>query len=203
MTSTELTAWHEAFAAQRYIVLESVLADPLLAVAYQYVLKRALLLDGARETGQDTAGPSFYADPLLETLLELTQSVAEAFSGLQLWPTFSSAHLYGRGAVIAPRVERPAGEIVLSFPLGYRASTAWPLHVGTPDGVQTAVLSPGDAVLVRGCECPQWRGSFEGDYHCQASFHFVDRNGPHAEWRFDKRSTLARPAVVAGARLTP
>ena len=200
MTGNAMAAWHAAFATQRYLVLESVLTDPLLAVAYQYLVQRALLCDGEEEVGRELGSPSFYADPLMETLLELTQSVAESFTGLDLVPTFSSARFYARGAAVDPCVDRPACEITLSLALGYRAATIWPLHIGTPQGVQTALLGRGDAVLFRACECPQWRGGFDGDYHCQASFHFVDRNGPNAEWRFDKRSALARPAAATKMR---
>jgi len=192
----EMGTWHAAFAAQRYVMLESVLTDPLLAVAYEYLWKRAYTGCEATNGRQDPRAPSFYADPLMETLLELVQSVAKAFSGLDLLPTFSSAQFYGRGASVGPLVGRPACEVTLSLAVGYRAAKIWPLHIGTPAGVQTALLDRGDAILVRGCECPQWRGEFDGDYHCQASFHFVDRDGPHSEWRFDKRPTLGRPAAA-------
>ena len=66
-----------------------------------------------------------------------------------------------------------------------------------------AMLDRGDAILSRGCECPQWRGEFDGDYHCQGFFHFVDRNGPYSEWRFDKRPALGRPSVVAARQSAP
>lgn len=195
--------WHAAFAAQRYVILESVLTDPLLAVAYEYLWKRTLSGGEATHGGQEPRLPSFYADPLMETLLELVQSVAEGFSGLDLLPTFASARFYARGASVRPLVGRPACEVTVSLALGYKATKIWPLHIGTPEGVQTAMLDRGDAILSRGCECPQWRGEFDGDYHCQGFFHFVDRNGPYSEWRFDKRSALGRPAAVATRRSAP
>src|SRR5262245_54779559 len=111
MTCNELAVWPAAFAAQRYLILESVLTDPLLAVAYQYLMKRALS-DEAKSDGQG-GSPSFYADPLMETLLELVHSVGEAFSGLELLPTFSFARFYARGASFRPRVGRPACEVTL------------------------------------------------------------------------------------------
>jgi hypothetical protein len=203
MPGDEMGAWHAAFARQRYVILESVLTDPILTVAYQYLMKRVLLGRETMGDGAEAGARSFYADPLMETLLELVQSVATAFSGLDLWPTFSWARFYPRGASFGPRVGRPACEVTLSLPLGYRAAKIWPLHVGTPEGVQTALLARGDAILLRGCECPQWRGELAGDYHCQASFHFVDRRGPHAEWRFDKRPALGRPALGATGEFPP
>src|SRR5215468_8632149 len=144
MTGNEMGMWHTAFAAQRYLVLESVLTDPLLAVAYEYLLKRAVSGADVRRDG-NAGSPTFYADPLMETLLELVQSVVESFSGLELLPTFSCAQFYARGAAFRPCVARPACEVTLSLTLGYRAPKIWPLHIGTPDGVQTALLARGHA----------------------------------------------------------
>jgi len=37
-------------------------------------------------------------------------------------------------------------------------------------------------MLCRGIECTHWREVFDGDHAVQAFFHYVDRNGPYAEW---------------------
>jgi hypothetical protein len=190
VTTVELQQWREAFAEHRFLILQSVLTDPLLEVAYQYLIKRALFSRETTDDGQVPGAPSFYADPLMETLLELTQSVAESFSGLELLPTYSYARVYPRGAILNPHADREACEISLSLTLGYDAPEIWPLHISTPHGIQTAQLARGDAVLYRGCECPHWRGEFMGEHHAQVFFHYVDRNGPHAEWKFDKRQVV-------------
>jgi hypothetical protein len=46
-------------------------------------------------------------------------------------------------------------------------------------------------VLYRGIDCPHRRGAFDGESAAQLFLHYVDRNGPHAEWKFDKRAGLA------------
>ena len=190
MTTAELQQWRDAFAEHRFLILESVLTDPLLEVVHQYLIKRALFSRETTDDWQVPGTPSFYADPLMETLLELVQSVAESFSGLELFPTCSYARVYPRGAILNPHTDRVACEISLSLTLGYDASEIWPLHVSTPRGIQTAQLARGDAILYRGCECPHWRGEFMGEHHAQAFFHYVDRNGPYAEWKFDKRQVV-------------
>ena len=43
-------------------------------------------------------------------------------------------------------------------------------------------LAPGDGVLYLACESPHWRGEFNGEYHTQAFFHYVDRHGSNADW---------------------
>ena len=183
----EANQWQDAFAEQQFLVLESVLTDPLLSVAHEYSIKRAIF---QRETTSEGAGPgtpSFYADPLMETLLDLFHSVAQTFSGLELSTTFSDLRVYGRGAIVNPHTERPAGEITLSVSLGFEGPDIWPFFIGTRQGVRSAPLAPGDAILYRACDCPHWRGEFSGEHHIQAFFHYVDRNGPHAEWQYDKR----------------
>lgn len=202
MTAVDLQKWRDAFAEHRFLILESVLTDPLLEVAHQYLIKRALFSRETTDDRQVPGTPSFYADPLMETLLELTQSVAESFSGLELVPTCSYARVYSRGAILNPHTDREACEISLSLTLGYDAPEIWPLHISTPQGVHTVQLARGDALLYRGCECPHWRGEFTGEYHAQVFLHYVDRNGPRAEWKFDKRQvvTLKDSAAPGGGR---
>ncbi len=140
-----LRPWQEAFARHRYLILESVFTDPLLAVAHQYALKRTRF---SRESddAQVPGAPSFYADPLMETLLELATPVVRAFAGIEPLPTYSYLRVYGRGTVLNPHVDRPACEISLTVNLGFDGEP-WPIHLSTPDGVHTAILGRGDALL--------------------------------------------------------
>ncbi len=187
----EAKHWHEAFRANQYLILESALTEPLLSVAHEYAIKRALLSRETTSEGAAPGTPSFYADPLMDTLLDLLQSVAETFSGLELLPTFSDLRIYARGSIVNPHTQRPAGEIALSVNLGFDALKVWPFFLGTRHGVQSAPLGPGDGILYRACECPHWRGELDGEHSVQAFFHYVDRTGPNAEWKFDKRPMRA------------
>jgi hypothetical protein len=49
-------------------------------------------------------------------------------------------------------------------------------------------MQPGDAVLYRGTEYVHWRDAFSGERAAQVFLHYMDRNGPHAEWKFDQRA---------------
>jgi hypothetical protein len=183
----EASHWPEAFRANEYLILESVLTEPLLSVAHEYAIKRALLSRETTSAGAAPGTPSFYADPLMDTLLDLLRSIAETFTGLALFPTFSDLRVYGRGAIVNPHTQRPAGEIALSVSLGFDAPRDWPFFIGTRHGVQAVHQAPGDGILYRACGCPHWRGELDGAHHVQAFFHYVDRGGPNAEWKFDKR----------------
>ncbi len=49
----------------------------------------------------------------------------------------------------------------------------------------------GDAVMYRGCDIYHWREPYkEGKWQAQVFLHYVDQNGPHAEWKYDKRESL-------------
>ena len=49
----------------------------------------------------------------------------------------------------------------------------------------------GDAVMYRGCDIYHWREPYkEGKWQAQVFLHYVDQNGPYAEWKYDKRESL-------------
>jgi hypothetical protein len=52
-------------------------------------------------------------------------------------------------------------------------------------------MNIGDAVMYRGCDIYHWREAYkEGKWQAQVFLHYVDQNGPHAEWKYDKRESL-------------
>jgi hypothetical protein len=51
-------------------------------------------------------------------------------------------------------------------------------------------MAQGDAVLYRGMEKHHWRKKFKGEWQAQVFLHYVDADGPHKEWKFDKRPSL-------------
>ena len=72
-----------------------------------------------------------------------------------------------------------------------RGARALPPWIEAPLSAASVELNPGDAVLYRGIECPHGRDAFDGESAAQLFLQYVDRRGPHAEWRFDRRPTLA------------
>jgi hypothetical protein len=180
-----------AFERQKYVVLRSLVKEPVLSTLYTYALERArsgtMDLDDAQAPGT----PSAYGDPAMEILLEKLRPQAEAASRLCLYPTYSYFRVYKRGDVLAKHRDRPSCEISISLSLGYHAEKPWPLWLEGPMGVSCACLEPGDAALYRGLECVHWRDALEGDHAAQLFLHYVDRNGPYADWRFDKRQSLS------------
>jgi hypothetical protein len=181
----------EIFDRDRYAVLRALVAEPLRGFLWRYVLERVSA--GAMGSDADWPGtPVSYGDLVMEHMLERLRPDAEAASGRSLFPTYSYLRVYQTGNHLKPHRDRPACEFSLSLAIGQEpASGAWPLWVRGPSGPGAVELQPGDAVLYRGMELEHWREPYAGVRLAQVFLHYVDRDGPCAEWKFDKRESLA------------
>ena len=124
----------------------------------------------------------------MDALLAELLSVVERASGLALFPTYSYFRVYKPGDTLERHTDRPSCEISVTLCLGYEGDGAWPIWIEGPGGTCSFSLAAGDAVMYRGTECWHWRDRFEGERQAQVFLHYVDQNGPHAEWKFDKRA---------------
>lgn len=139
-----------------------------------------------RSPGAWAAAGDVFIDGLLVDFLPLVEKITR----LRLFPTYSYFRVYRRGDVLVKHKDRPSCELTLALSLGYEAESPWPLFLETPTGVLSIALEPGDALLYRGTEWTHWREPMNGDLTAQAFLHYVDQNGPNAEWKYDKRSEL-------------
>ena len=181
------------FERDRYVVLPSLLKQPSLTQVYRYACKISEL-PGAMPTGDEqvTDTPSSYADFIMDDLLTSLLPEIERASGLSLFPTYSYFRMYKRGDVLAKHTDRPSCEISVTLCLGFEAEKPWPVSIEGPRSTSSVSLLAGDALLYRGVECPHWRESFEGHRLAQVFLHYVDQNGLHTEWKFDKRESLTQ-----------
>ena len=145
-------------------------------------------------------------DKLLEDLIPRFEQVV----GLKLFPTYSYARLYDtQGEVLKNHRDRPACEISASITLDFEGDV-WPIYLADKatriDGVlkigeydshdyikniTEIKMSIGDAVVYRGYEKFHFREPYkEGKWQAQIFLHYVDQNGPYAEWKYDKRKSL-------------
>jgi len=180
----------QLFARQKYVIWRSCLKDPQLSLLYRYASKRAqvgtMKLDGTAPGALSAAGDVFM-DGLLVDLLP----GAEEISRRKLFPTYSYFRIYHRGDALEKHTDRPSCEISLSVCLGYLGAKPWPLLVEGPKGSSSIELAPGDGLLYKGIECPHWREALDGESTAQVFLHYVDQNGPYAEWKYDKRDSLS------------
>ena len=127
-------------------------------------------------------------DKLLEDLLPHF----EKHSGKKLYPTCSYARLYKPGEELKVHRDRPSCEISVTLTLGF-SGKQWPIYMGDSEDKSNAseiLMNVGDAVLYRGMEKWHWRETFEGEWQAQVFLHYVDAEGPYAEWKYDKRDAL-------------
>lgn len=136
--------------------------------------------------------PARYGAPVMDGVLRELRPAVEALSGLRLLPTYSYFRIYQPGDVLHRHRDRPACEISVSLCLGQDLQRPWPLWIDSPRGARPVSLGAGDAVLYRGMECEHWRHPFRGRWLCQVFLHYVDRDGPHARWKYDGRARLGQ-----------
>jgi hypothetical protein len=125
-------------------------------------------------------------------LLESIRPKVEKLTNLELSPTYSYYRVYTPGDEVKRHVDRHSCEVSTSLCLGYDymgEPCQWHLTVGDND----VVSEPGEGVIYRGMEVFHSRPPMKaepGSWHAQAFLHYVERNGPHAAFKFDKRIGL-------------
>ena len=187
-----MTNTAEVFERDRYVVIPSLLQEPSLTKLYDYARSVSALL-AARSPGdsQVPGTPSSYGDFMLDGLLVDLLPEVERATGLALFPTYSYFRMYKHGDALAKHTDRPACEISVTLCLGFEAEKPWPIWIYGPQGESSVSMEPGDGLIYRGTECPHWRAEFEGTRQAQVFLHYVDQKGPCADWKFDKRPSIA------------
>jgi hypothetical protein len=139
----------------------------------------------------DASKLGYYADPLIEVLLEQCRPAIEQNTGLSLEPTYSFSRVYQGGEELTPHTDRPSCEISATINVACTGNV-WPIWMQYEDKDPVkCMLEPGDAVIYKGCEVTHWRRKLpKGQINVQFMLHYVDKNGPHAGYKFDKREAL-------------
>jgi predicted 2-oxoglutarate/Fe(II)-dependent dioxygenase YbiX len=154
---------------------------------------------------------AIHGAPVFDSLLEQLTPNFEQACGKRLYPTYAYARLYDTpGEELKVHTDRPSCEISATLTLGFEGDV-WPIWFGdyaeegqgrkvTTENGETKYLTNeseikmgvGDAALYRGMDKVHWRESYkEGKWQAQVFLHYVDADGPHAEWKFDKRPKLS------------
>jgi hypothetical protein len=183
----------QAFAQHGYAVLPGLLETSLAEFFWTYVHVKFASQMLPRRDRQVPNTPAAYGDPTFDGLLEHLRPRVEAQSGLHLLPTYSYFRLYKHGDVLERHRDRSACEISVSLNIGQTPAAPWPIYIEKDAGPFAALLSPGDALLYRGIECLHWRDRYEGSQLVQVFLHYVDRDGPHADQKYDGRRSLMSP----------
>lgn len=191
-----------SFKKEGIAVLRNVVSPQLLEyLKIQFKMNKDLLyfLDNKASSeyqGDEQIEQSFalYSPWAFETLLEVLRPNVEKASGKKLYPTYSYARIYYRGATLAQHRDRPACEVSVTVCITEDSKNPWPIWFKTKN--QDAVkldMKPGDVVVYRGCDLEHWREPYEGKEQIQAFLHYVDSAGPYQDQKFDTRPFLGLP----------
>jgi len=130
----------------------------------------------------------YYADTVMESLMVNKLKLMEKETNLELLPTYTLWRMYTKFSELKPHVDKPSCECSVTVMIG-SDGTPWPIFI---DGEKVDLL-PGEAAIYWGTEVDHWREEFQGDWQAQCFIHYVDKNGPHAEWHRHKRNFLGAP----------
>jgi hypothetical protein len=199
----------QEFKEKKYVHLKNVLDEQSCKNLTEYLKD----LVKEQQTVKDPQCPNSEAIHGAEQFDKLLESLTPYFeekSGLKLYPTYSYARLYNQqGEELKNHRDRPACEISATLTLGFEGNV-WSIYVAdeatekdgilknTQQGndeyiknVSKIDMAIGDAVMYRGCDKYHFREPyFEGQWQAQVFLHYVDQNGPYAEWKYDKRKSL-------------
>ena len=206
-----------SFKENNYVVIRNFLTPEICAVLWNYCKIKTQREDfrytyhrntynkdweGTWEDPQAYGSYSSYGDPLMDSILELSNQSMELYTGLKLLPQYSYWRFYQKGNVLERHRDRNSCEISTTVCLGYDVSDVdqtvypdydWPMFVQAPTGEEIPVhMKPGDMVIYKGCEVDHWRDKFIGKAHAQMFMHYNDADGPYKQI-YDNRACLGIP----------
>ena len=160
----------------------------------EYIAKNIRVLeDNSRLSFGDTQVEKAFSGgspAVTETLLDLITPVLSQTLNCELYPTYSYLRIYVKGAELAKHTDRYSCEISATLPIEYESESIWPLCIEIDGSVRKIELEPGDALIYKGIDIPHWREPFNGERQVQIFLHYVKKDGPYSEFKFDKRPEL-------------
>jgi len=117
---------------------------------------------------------SHYADIAMETLLIWLKPLMEKKTKNLLYPTYSYARIYDKGAILERHTDRFSCEISTTLNLG---GNVWPIYLENKKGKKVKViLNQGDMLVYKGNDLPHWREPLEKGYCVQVFLHYNKQN---------------------------
>jgi hypothetical protein len=136
----------------------------------------------------------WYSPLCLETLLVTLKDKVKEVTNKNLESAYSYGRIYYNGSVLTKHIDRESCQYSTTLCLRDDKDFPWPIYLKDFGNNEVeALLSPGDMLIYQGDKCEHWRNPFFGNEHIQCFLHYVDLDGPHAEFKFDKRVMLGLP----------
>ena len=172
---------------------EPIIFKNFITESLRKYLQAALLIDlrsnksSFYDNGFMAVNSHIEEDPFIDALLIHQLEKLKKMTKKNLGPTYGFARQYTKYSTMPEHVDRPSCEYSATLFVGSCGKHKWPIKVNGKD----YILEPGSALIYKGCEWKHSRDEFLGDWHLQIFLHWVDMNGPYAEFLFDKRKSLA------------
>ena len=184
---------HDYFEEHGYIYLTEVLSKEMCADLTKMMFD--LYEKGELEKdGQCPLSDSIYGHPIFDKLLEELALPFGHNIGRTLLPAYTYARIYRPGETLKRHVDRPSCELSATMTLGHdQMSELWPIFMSKDPADKagnSVIIDVGDCVFYKGNELVHWRPEYVGEWQVQVFFHYVDANGPHKEYAYDKRESL-------------
>lgn len=184
------------FVVQQYVHLPEFL-DKDNCAELTVELRKLIEKKQTRHDEQCPLSEAVHGAQVFDSLLVQLLPNFELASGKKLLPTYAYARLYAPGEELKNHKDRESCEISATITLGFDGDV-WPIYMGDNEDKSNAAeikMGVGDAVLYRGMDKWHWREKYtEGKWQAQVFLHYVDANGPHKEWVYDKRGKLNLPS---------
>jgi hypothetical protein len=186
----------EHFEKHGCLLVKNFIDEQTVAVVSQYFenkIRRGEWFE-ISEGDDPTSRFAYYADPLIEVLLQASKEAVEEATGKELLPTYSYSRIYQPGESLRPHVDRPSCEVSVTVNVATKGEFSPVYTQYGQNDPEKHVLNPGDAVVYMGCEVLHWRRPLkDGQLNVQFMLHYVDKNGPNAEFVKDKRQAYGFP----------
>lgn len=191
--------YQKTFKEQGYVLVKNFLPVETAHYLHEYLKfsVQAHRLAGNENAlkGDDQVPGSFtrgHGDLALDSLMKMMRPKMEAVTGLELFPTYTYSRIYRRGNELKIHSDRPSCEISITLRLSASDDRYnWPIWMKDTE----YTLDDGDGVVYRGCDLDHWRevcDAPEGWLMGQVFMHYVDKNGPYPEYRYDRRYAKAK-----------
>ena len=190
-----------SFEEKGYEIIRGAISPELAEfIATEFsIMRSAICYDWGKPTdySNDPQAPNsfgWYSPLCFETLLVILKDKVKEVTNKNLESAYSYGRIYYNSSVLTKHTDRESCQYSTTLCLRDDKDFSWPIYLKDFGNNEVeALLSPGDMLIYQGDKCEHWRNPFFGDEHIQCFLHYVDLDGPHAEFKFDKRVMLGLP----------
>ena len=175
----------------KYKYIENFLSKEEVEFGLRYFLLKHKRNQSSFDFQQSNNRDSCFRDDDFTDALFITKlKKVEKETGLELLPSYTYSRVYSYNAELPSHVDRDPCEVSITMTWG-SCGTPWPIFIDNNE----IHIKPGDAVIYLGCDLEHYRKHFEGDYHVQSFFHYVDKNDNKSNNVFENRPYHLDPTI--------